>query len=381
MAVRTGAKTLLLVSLLGLAAMIAAGWWWLRQNESGAADIPTIESYPPEAAAWLQRLIAVKLNEQLRTTGAERESLRVLIDDPALTTDQCATLLFWSIIRRINIRDTSLKRVLHDEQFISAAGHQWLFTLARMSFFRAHPYAPHSFTSSYLSRGIELCEQARQAEPAVALYHLYCASALHYARMDALRKDDDGLAADLLPQIVSVVQQFAVAQETGTLMPPPYLGLYHSVSELPAGLRHGENARLAWGPGMQYALLVGADLKAYIKQKPSPERLALLIRFYRQLLSIEPPVAETFDVTMLDMVQYLREELPQVLPEATSHIRLPVRQLAELSASLQDVVGYAEANPVYVFTDFALYEERRRLAHRGSILLVVDTMLNSLEEL
>ena len=162
-------------------------------------------------------------------------------------------------------------------------------------------------------------------------------------------------------------------------MPPPYLEFYHSAGELPPGLRHGENARLAWGPGMQYALLVGADLKDCIEDSPSPGQLALLLRFYRQLLSIEPPVAETFDVTVLDMVQYLREELPQVMPETAGSIDISVRQLAGLLGSLQDVVGYSEANPIFFFTDMARYEEERRLAHRGSLRLEIDTILRELE--
>jgi hypothetical protein len=149
--VRGSSKALLVLTLLlAAAAILGFGQWWLRQNESStAADIPTLESYPPEAAAWLKRLVAVKLNEQLLTTRAEREAFRGLIDDPALTTGQSATLLFWSIIRRINIRDESLNRVLHDDQFIAHASHEWLFTLGRMSYFRAHPYAPQRYTHEY----------------------------------------------------------------------------------------------------------------------------------------------------------------------------------------------------------------------------------------
>jgi hypothetical protein len=380
--VRGSSKALLVLTLLlAAAAILGFGQWWLRQNESStAADIPTLESYPPEAAAWLKRLVAVKLNEQLLTTRAEREAFRGLIDDPALTTGQSATLLFWSIIRRINIRDESLNRVLHDDQFIAHASHEWLFTLGRMSYFRAHPYAPQRYTNEYLLRGTELCNLARQAEPSVALYHLYCASALHYMRLDARRDDDAERSSTLLSRIVSVVQDFIAAEETGTLMPPPYLEFYHSESDLPAGLKHGDNARLAWGPGMHYALLVGADLKDYIREDPSPERLALLLRFYRQLLSIEPPVADTFDVTVLDMVQYLREELPQVMPDTAEAVDLSTRQLAELSDSLQDVVGYSEANPIFFFTDMGRYEEERRLAYRGSLRLEIDTILRQLGE-
>ena len=379
---RVSSKALLVLTLLlAAAAIFVVSYWWMRQKEQDAvADIPTLETYPPEAAAWLQRLVAVELNEQLLTTRAEREAFRNLIDDPALTTGQSATLLFWSIIRRINIRDESLNRVLHDEEFIARANHEWLFTLGRMGYFRAHPYAPQRYTNEYLLRGTELCNLARQAEPDVALYHLYCASALHYMRLDARRDDDTGRAELLLAQIVEVVQDFIAAGETGTLMPPPYLKLYYSESELPAGLRHGENAKLAWGPAMHYALLVGADLKDYIREDPSPQRLALLLHFYRQLLSIEPPVSATFDVTVLDMVQYLHEELPQVMPDTAEAVDLSVRQLAELSASLQDIVGYSETNPIFFFTDMGSYEEERRLAHRGGLRLEIDTILRELGE-
>jgi len=125
-------------------------------------------------------------------------------------------------------------------------------------------------------------------------------------------------------------------------------------------------------------VLVGADLREQLRQSPSLEALLRLLRFYRRLLELDPPLETTFESTPVELVDFLATGLPEAMPEAAEQLRRECARIDRLATSLRDITGYAETNPIYIFTDLGEYHEQRRLAFRGDLLALLDTMLAKL---
>ncbi len=377
----------LAVLILVLAAAAAVLLTVTRPERAGRETALQRETtgYDPEVRRWLQCLVELKSDGMALLAWEEREELRAIVGRPDLTTDQRASLVFWMIIRRVMVPDTVLDALLTDGEFRRQSGDRWLFTLARISLFRAQPYSPHEQTERRLLAAGELLERACEKNAGPAVYWLYRAAVLHYLRNIQRRRGDETVAAETLSAIVITVDAFIKADEKRMLLPPPYLEFAGSVAVMPLELPIGDGSDLPWAARLPFALLIGSDLREDLRQDsgdglPS-QKLTRLLRFYRQMLSLEPPNAQMFDFTAAELVAFLEEDVPEVTPEFAREITGETAIAAQLLEELQDVLGYAEANPIYVGTDLAIYHENRRLGLRGDFRATIDTILRKLAEM
>lgn len=341
--------------------------------------------YDADVRRRLQCLVELKSDGMALLTWEEREELRAIVGRAGLAGEERASLVFWMIIRRVMVPDTILNALLTDGEFRRQSGDRWLFTLARISLFRAQPYSPHEHTERRLLAAGELLERAceKNAEPAV--YWLYRAAILHYLRNIQRRRSDEAAADESLRALVAAVDVFIEADEKRMLLPPPYLEFAGSVAVMPPELPIGDGSDLPWAARLPFALLIGSDLREDLRQDsgdglPS-QKLTRLLRFYRQMLSLEPPNAQMFDFTAAELVAFLEEDVPEVSPEFAREITGETAIAAQLLEELQDVMGYAEANPIYVGTNLAVYHENRRLGLRGDFRATIDTILRKLAEM
>jgi len=341
--------------------------------------------YDPEVRQWLQCLVEMERDGMALLTWEEREELRAIAGKAGLAGEERASLVFWMIIRRVMVPDTTLDALLTDGEFRRQSGDRWLFTLARISLFRAQPYSPHEHTEQRLFVAGELLESAckKNAEPAV--YWLYRAAILHYLRNIQLRRSDIAAADESLRALVAAVDAFIKADEKRMLLPPPYLEFAGNAAMMPPELPIGDGSNLPWAARLPFALLIGSNLREDLRQDsgdglPS-QKLTRLLRFYRQMLLLEPPNAQMFDFTAAELVVFLEEDVPEVSPEFAADITGETAIAARLLEELQDVLGYAEANPIYLGTNLAVYHENRRLILRGDFRAAIDAILRKLAEM
>lgn len=377
----------LVVLILVLAAAAAVLLTINRPERAGRETALQRETtgYDPDVRQWLQCLVEMERDGMALLAWEEREELRAIAGRTGLAGEERASLVFWMIIRRVMVPDTILNALLTDGEFQRQSDDRWLFTLARISLFRAQPYSPHEHTEWRLIAAGELLERAceKNAEPVV--YWLYRAAILHYLRNMQHRRGDDAAADESLRALVAAVDVFIEADEKRMLLPPPYLEFAGSVAVMPQELPIGDGSDLPWAARLPFALLIGSDLREDLRRDsgeglPS-QKLARLLRFYRQMLSLEPPNAQMFDFTAAELVAFLEKDVPEVSPEFAREIAGETAIAARLLEELQDVLGYAEANPIYVGTDLAVYHENRRLSLRGDFRAAIDAMLRKLAEM
>ncbi len=339
--------------------------------------------YDTEVRGWLQRLVGLKRDGMAELSWEQREELRAIVSRSGLASDQRATLAFWMIIRRVRVPDPVLDALAADEFFVAQSDDRWLFTLGRISLFRAQPYSPHQDTERQLRLAQKLFGHACAENESPAFYWLYRAVVLHYLRAIELRRGDEAAADESLEALVAAVDAFIKADERRMLLPPPYLRFAGSVLGMPPEMPLGDGSNLPWAPRLPFALLIGSDLRSDLRadfaEGVSWEKLARLMRFYRQALLLEPPAEQTFDFTAAELAAFLLDDLPEAAPEFAQKVTGEAAVVAELLEELRDVVGYAEANPIYVGTNLAAYHENRRLSFRGDFRAIIDAILRKLD--
>ena len=349
-----------------------------RADREGALQRKTT-GYDPEVRQWLQCLVELERDGMALLTWEEREELRAIANRPDLTTEQRATIAFWMTVRRVKVLEPTLDALTDDDAFLRQANDRWVFTLARISLFRAQPYSPHERTERFLLGSEELLGRACEKNAEVGVYSLYHAAVLHYLRSIALHRADEAGGEERLSALVAAVDAFLEADELRILLPPPYLEFAGSAAVMPPELPIGDGSDLPWAPRLPFAVLIGSDLREDLRRDsanvPFSQKLARVLRFYRKMLSLEPPSAQTFDFTAAELVAFLEEDVPEAAPEFAREIAGETAIAAQLLEELQDVVGYAKANPIYLGTNLAVYHENRRLSLRRALYATIDAVL------
>ncbi len=275
------------------------------------------------------------LGELLANTGyevkpirlARRNEIRYHLNDNTIGVDERLTLLFWALLRKIDISYETVLDIVTNQAEDPLHSDDWDFVRARISVFYSHPrsggfelktFLPLAKNFTLSSLGLTEADLAKDSETISGLlkdknllYVLYAIGVLYlndrYLEKNIAKTEismgqkgissDDGISGTWCGSYDKLLPCLSEIKDVRLRLPPPFLSPFDSFENLPRELKQTGESDYPWEKIDAYSFLIASEwkddaLRRFVQGDAS--ELIDLINLQVAFLRLEPPTSFSF---------------------------------------------------------------------------------------